>query len=101
MGAFLIVNFFICGKYINLTKKEINEQIGQNSFPKPVENFVECVENLANQGGKSFFEKFACGKLLKKSCQVFFKNFYFSPLCTNRHFFTEKERRKNAGTMQR
>jgi len=52
-----------------------------------VENSVECVENLENQRQKNKKIFFACGKLFEKTCQVFFENISFSPLCTNRQIF--------------
>ena len=58
----------------------------------PVENSVECVENLENQGQILAKEFFACGKLFLKACQVFFENFSFSTICTNRQLSTRKIR---------
>jgi hypothetical protein len=56
-------------------------------MPQPVENSVDTVENLDFQGQKTKKFFFACGKLFKISCQVFFVNLSFSTFCTNRQNF--------------
>jgi len=49
-----------------------------------VENSVDTVENLDFQGFFKPQKFFACGKLFKKACQVFFLFFSNSTICTNR-----------------